>query len=132
MILLDTNILVALLDKRDGLHAKARADLRALKRPFGAIDAVLVECFALVRDPALRRRLWVLLSQLGVQPVSFDDGWWDRIQHWMTKYQDHHPDLCDALLIEAAVQKHAKIWTYDREFSEIWRTRDGQKLKLAR
>lgn len=44
MILVDTNVLVALVDERDRLHVRARGDLKRVgKKELGVTSAVLTE-----------------------------------------------------------------------------------------
>jgi predicted nucleic acid-binding protein len=66
MLLLDTNVLVALVDERDGLHARARRDLKRLKGPFGATSATLCEACFLLPASYLRERLRFILNRLPV------------------------------------------------------------------
>jgi hypothetical protein len=35
------------------------------------------------------------------------------------------------MLVVTAGRNHLTLWTYDREFQQLWRTPDGQKLKLV-
>ncbi len=55
MILIDTNVLVALVDEGDGLRGLAMADLGKFKGPYEILDAVLVETYFLLNDSNLRR-----------------------------------------------------------------------------
>lgn len=43
----------------------------------------------------------------------------------------HEPDLCDAMLVAAATQQRCAIWTYDTEFTKLWRSLEGKALKVA-
>jgi predicted nucleic acid-binding protein len=131
MILLDTNVLVALVDERDGLRSRAMADLGKLKGPYGVLDAVLVETHFLLHDAYLRKRMRFALSKLTARHVPVQPAWWDMIFDWLDKYERHEPDLCDAMLVVAAARADLTIWTYDREFRQVWRSPEGRALRLA-
>jgi predicted nucleic acid-binding protein len=131
MILVDTNVLVALVDERDGLRERAMADLGKLKGPFGVLDAVLVETHFLLDDAYLRKRMRFALSKLAARHVQLQPDWWDTVFDWLEKYERHEPDLCDAMLVVAAARADLTVWTYDREFRQVWRRPDGRALRLA-
>src|SRR4051812_4749736 len=57
MILIDTSVLVALVDERDRLRSRAMAELGKLKGPLEVLDAVLVETYFLLNELYLRQRL---------------------------------------------------------------------------
>lgn len=130
MILVDTNVLVALVDERDRLHANAKRDLRKLKRgPLVVTWSVLAETLFLLERPFERRRLRFLLDALdvGAAPAAERSAVFD----WMEKYEAHQPDLADAELVSLARARGVRVWTYDREFATVWRRADGTKVPLA-
>lgn len=131
MILIDTNVIVALVDERDGLRVRAMADLAKLRGPYGVIDAVLVETHFLLEDAYLRQRLRFILSRLSVQHVQVSPSCWSVIFDWLDKYAPHEPDLCDAMLVAVATLERRIIWTYDQEFRKLWRSPDGRPLAIA-
>jgi predicted nucleic acid-binding protein len=131
MIFIDTNVLVALVDERDGLHTRALTDLGKLKGPYGILDAVLVEAYFLLGDRYLRERVRFTLTRLAVRHMSMQPDAWSSVFDWLDKYAGHEPDLCDAMLVVTAGRNHLTLWTYDREFQQLWRTPEGQKLKLV-
>jgi predicted nucleic acid-binding protein len=131
VILIDTNVLIALVNERDALHARAVADSRSLKSPFGVIDAVLVESLWVLSASYLRRRLWQTLLGMSAEHINVESAWWPTIAAWMDKYDTHSPDLCDAVLLQVSSQKHAKIWTYDKEFRTVWKDSSGQHPQLV-
>jgi len=130
MILIDTNVLVALVDERDGLHARTKRDLRRVRGPFGVTGAVLSECCFLLEASYLRQRLSLLLEQMACVAIEPDAPWWSDVFAWMERYAEHSPDLCDALLAILAARMQATIWSYDREFHAIWRDPTGKRLKV--
>lgn len=131
MILLDTNVLVALVDERDRLHARAARDLNKLSGPFGVMSAVLAETCFLLEAGYLRQRLSLLLERIPATAIELEAPWWGEVFTWLHRYADHDPDLCDALLVTQSHRIKAAIWTYDSDFKTVWRNRDGKKPTLV-
>lgn len=131
MILVDTNVLVALVDERDRLHRRAKRDLHKLRGPFGVTSVVLSEACFLLEDSYLRDRLSMLLQRMSIVPVELDSPWWQDVFDWLARYADHTPDLCDAMLIVLSSRIGAAIWTYDTEFRKAWRRPDGKLVVMA-
>jgi len=135
VILLDTNVLVALTDPRERLHRRAARDLRRLARsPLGVPLPVLTEaCFLLPRAHH-RARLRDLLQALsaGPCPIADDAGLRNDIFAWLAGYADHEPDWTDGYLaVVCGRERRFKVWTDDREFRTIWRRPDGSRIPLA-
>jgi predicted nucleic acid-binding protein len=131
MILLDSNVLVALADERDRLHKRAWSDLRGLKGPFGVPSAVLVESCVFLEAAHERARLRAMLDSLRMQPLEPTTPWWSDLFAWLSHYAEHAPDFCDAMLVLLATRHASSIWTYDKEFRNIWRRLDGKALKIV-
>ena len=132
MLLLDTNVLVALVDERDGLHARARRDLKRLKGPFGATSATLCEACFLLPASYLRERLRFILNRLPVHLVGLEPALRDEVFGWLKRYAEHQPDWCDAELVVLASGNMASIWTYEmRNFRATWRGCDGSRLQVV-
>lgn len=131
MTLIDTNVLVALVDERDGLRSRAMADIKKVKGPFEILDAVLVETFFLLHETYLRQRVRFVLDRLSVRHTQVQAEWWSAIFDWLEKYARHEPDLCDAMLVVAGTQQKHAIWTYDAEFARLWRSPEGKALELV-
>ncbi len=135
MILIDTGPLVALCDRHDALHKLAVTHLERLKHnPLGVSTATLTEaCFHLT-GPAQRARLRQLLAILSIAPIEaqLHDTIWMDVFDWLEKYADQEPDFADACLaVLCGLDSRTRIWTYDREFSTIWRKPDGSPIPLA-
>ena len=135
MILIDTTPLVALSDPRDGLHAKALADLdRIAKRGIVLCEPVLTEaCFLLGRQ-VQRARLERLVVELGMTPLAIEDVAELRLEvfRWLARYAEHQPDWADGYLaVVSERQKDARVWTYDAEFRTTWRRPSGKRIPLA-
>ena len=132
MILLDTNVLVALVDRRDPLRARVERDLPRLHRAGLVLTIpVLTESLHFLTTRSQRRHLQALIAELSVRvanPLPDPDG----VLSWLIQYGDSDPDFTDAFLVAVtAIHKRSRIWTYDREFALIWRRPDGSRVPLA-
>ena len=135
MILIDTGPLVALCDARDSKHRLAVRHLESLAaNAFGTCDAVLTEaCFHLPHK-SQRLRLRALLRELDVDPVPTDPDarFWSDALEWFEGYAEHEPDWTDACLaVLSGRDRQTRIWTYDREFSTVWRRPNGTAIPIA-
>jgi predicted nucleic acid-binding protein len=130
VILIDTNVLVALVDEKDELHQTAKRHLRTLKgSPLVVTWAVLAESYFLLVRPFERQRLRFLLDSLGVgEAPAIARG---AVLDWMEAYGEHEPDLADAELVVLTQSRGRKVWTYDSEFSTVWRRPDGTRVPVA-
>jgi predicted nucleic acid-binding protein len=134
-ILIDTTPLVALCDAHDEKHRIATRHLESLRsREFAVCDAVLTEACFHLPYPNQRQRLRALLDVLGAQPVPLanEGAFWLEVFEWLAKYADHEPDWADGCLaVLSQWDRHAKVWTYDREFRTTWRRPNGTAIPLA-
>lgn len=135
MILIDTNVLVALSNPRDRLNRRARSDLRRLvSQPMMLTQEVLTEALALVASQAGRPRLRGVIEALDFQPcpTSAHPQFWTEVFSWLEKYADHDPDWTDGVLVILAGRlRNCRLWTYDREFARIWRLPGGLRIPMA-
>jgi predicted nucleic acid-binding protein len=128
MILVDTNVLVALVLRKDRLHARAVRDLEKHARDELCVPAVvLCEACFLLATKAQRARLRELLAAMHVSEIREPRS--DDVFEWLERYADHEPDWVDGCLVVLAGHEH-RIWTYDREFRAIWRNVDGGALSI--
>jgi predicted nucleic acid-binding protein len=134
MILIDTNVLVALADKQDGLNRRALDDMEDLVgQPMFVAGPVLTETYFFIRDSHLRQRLAKYLDDLAIAPAPSDERHvWEDVATWLEKYADHDPDWADGCLaVLCGRERRFRVWTYDREFRTVWRRPDGTKIPLA-
>lgn len=131
MILVDTNVLVALADERDRLHAKAKRDLDALSGPFLTTSVVLSEACFLLTDAYFRERLRFLIDRLPLRVIELEERSWPSVFEWLSRYGEHAPDLCDAQLVVLAEATTSSIWSYDGEFKRTWRSPTGAVLRVV-
>jgi predicted nucleic acid-binding protein len=135
VILVDTTPLVALLDPRDALHARARRDLdRVARRALATCSAVLSEACFLLRHPVQRARLQRLIVELPIRPAAISDeaAVWQEVLAWMSRFGEHRPDWADAYLaVLCGHDRTSRVWTYDSEFRTTWRKPSGERIPLA-
>jgi len=135
MILLDSNVLVAMSDLTDELHSVAISDSEAVAHErMALITPVLAEACYLLRAPRYWARMTYLIESLGIEPFvpANERILWDEAFSWMLRYAEHKPDWVDACLaVLCGRDKRLKVWTYDEEFATIWRRPDGTKIPLA-
>jgi predicted nucleic acid-binding protein len=135
MILVDTNALVGLADATDPLHRIATADLLLLNgQKLITPTAVLAEAYHLLRSPSQREKLHALMELLSIRPCSVEDEYtlWVEVFGWLARYAEHEPDWTDAYLaVLSGRDRRFKVWTYDQEFTTIWRRPDGSRIPLA-
>lgn len=132
--LVDTGPLVALVDAHDRLHARALAQLDRLTGPLWLGLPVLTEACFLLGSAHLRRRLSGLLEREVAQLAVPKNGEviTRRSMKWLDQYAEHSPDFADAFLVcWAESDPTLAVWTFDREFSTVWRTLAGKKVRLA-
>ena len=129
MILIDTNVLVALVLPKDRLHERATRDLeKFVRQELRVLPAVLVEaCFLLPRAQQ-RARLAELLGAVRVRQAH--EPSWTLVFQWLGRYAEHEPDWVDASLVVMA-SREQRVWTYDEEFRTMWRRLDGTHVPLA-
>jgi len=80
-----------------------------------------------------RGRLSLLLERLPIAPLVVDhpSALRREIFAWLAKYAEHDPDYADAeLCVLAARDKRLRIWTYDSEFTRVWRKSSGRRVAL--
>jgi len=97
-ILIDTGLLVALFDRREPLHAAARAWLAAVREPLWSVPSVWAEAahFLPVR---LRVALAHAAARGVVKTSAPDAAGYGRVATLLDRYADLDPDWTDAELI---------------------------------
>jgi len=133
-VLVDTGPLVALCDPRDGLHARALAEVGALRVPRLVCLPVLTEAFHLLAAGPQRTRLGEAFSR-GLFELANPPGGErvaQRAMAWLEAWGEHDPDLADAYLVAwSELDAELRVWTFDRELRGVWRTSKGRRVPLA-
>lgn len=119
-VLLDAGPLVALLNRSDAHHARAKAITAACAPPFRTCEAVLAEAAHLLAkvDIAAPAGL-VALGRTGAIEIALHiDEHWNAIEKTLAKYRDVPASLADACLIRCAELYHEpRVFTFDADFA---------------
>lgn len=121
-VLLDSSVLVALLDRSERYHERSTAAVQKLESPLVTCEAVIAEsCYLLRRLPPAVDAILENTAR-GVFQIPFQlSRTAAEVARIMRKYRDVPADLADACLIYAAGQLGVgEILTLDRDF-EIYR-----------
>lgn len=132
MIIIDTGIIVALLDRDDQHHAWAVEQLKQFTLPFYTCEAVLAESFFLLnRVPRGVSQLLQLLRRPNVIQIKNEfETTCESVFRFIEKYQNIPASFADACLIQMAENhKKSRIWTVDKHFT-IYRIHKRQKINL--
>ena len=118
-VLLDTGVIVALLDRSEKFHARCAEFVRGLDAPFITCEAVIAESCYLLRglagaSEAVIENIISGIFQIPV-PLSREAA---GIKQVLRKYRDRKIDLADACLIRLAdIFDTADILTLDSDFA---------------
>lgn len=131
-VLIDTNVIVGVLDDTDRLHGRCVESLKAAKGDLVTTWPAVAEAVHL-----LGRRGWphqeALLTMIAdktltVAPLAADDA--PRLRALMAKYKDTPMDLADASLVRVAERDGIEnIVTLDRDF-RVYRAAGIGALKI--
>jgi uncharacterized protein len=123
-VLLDSSVIVALLDRRDAGHDRCKQALELVNRPLMTCEAVVTEsCHLLRHIPGAPEQVLLNLKQ-GMYGISFRLSMSvEAIGALMKKYVDTPIDLADACLIDLADELNTgDILTLDSDFQHYrWR-----------
>ena len=118
-VLLDTGVIVALLDRSERLHEACAEAVRELEAPLITCEAVIAESCYLLRKLAgaaeavienVAAGIFQIPSQLSQEAAG--------VKQILRKYRDRQIDLADACLIRLADEfGTADILTLDRDFA---------------
>ena len=118
-VLLDTGVIVALLDRSESFHKTCAQTVREVEAPLVTCEAVITESCYLLRNlsgasGAVIENIAAGIFQLPFQ-LSRDTA---GVRQVMQKYKDRKIDLADACLIRLADEfGTADILTLDRDFA---------------
>ena len=129
--LLDTGVIVALLDRDERHHPQCVEVVSDVAGPLATCEAAIAEaCYLLRRAPGAPEAVIKNIAN-GVfrTPVRLVDRA-DAVEKLLRKYRDVPMDLADACLVELADQLGSgRILTLDRDF-EIYRWRSRRKFEF--
>jgi predicted nucleic acid-binding protein len=130
-VLLDTGVVVALLDRSERYHAACVDCLQSLTAPLVTCEAVIAESCSLLRHlpgaaDAILENVEAGTFQIPIR-LSVSAPHLRRI---FRKYRDREVDLADACLVHLAGElRTADILTLDRDF-EVYRWGANKRFEL--
>jgi predicted nucleic acid-binding protein len=123
-ILLDTGVIVALLDKDEWAHEICAHAIERLQTPFLTCEPVITEsCYLLRHTPNAIDRIFANL-EIGIFQLAFDlNRSASKVRSLLYKYADTPADFADACLIQMADEQNTgEILTLDSDFKHYrWR-----------
>lgn len=120
-VLLDTGVIVALLDRSERHHARCAEIVGELERPLTTCEAVIAESCYLLRGLKGAAELVLENVDRGIFQIPFSlPRAAGRVRSLLRKYSDLPTDLADACLVEMAAQLGTgDILTLDRHFRQL-------------
>ena len=118
-ILLDTGVIVALLDRSERRHDDCVRTLEEIDAPLATCEPVIAEaCYLTRRLPGAPEAILQNVASGAFQiPIPLS-GCADSLQRLLRKYRDHEVDLADAFLIHLASELGTgEVLTLDRDFA---------------
>ena len=130
-VLLDTGVIVALLDRSESLHRACAGAVRELKAPLITCEAVIAESCYLLRNLPGAPEAVIENVAAGIFQIPFQlSRESTRVKHVLRKYRDRSIDLADACLICLADEfGTGDILTLDRDFA-IYRWRKNKPFQM--
>jgi predicted nucleic acid-binding protein len=118
-VLLDTGVIVALLDRSENVHEACAGTVRELKAPLITCEAVIAESCYLLRNLSGAPETVIENIAAGIFQIPFQlSRECASVKHLLRKYRDRNIDLADACLIRLADEfGTADILTLDRDFA---------------
>ncbi len=115
-ILLDTGVVIALVNRRDRDHERCVAALASLRARLITVEGVLVEaCHLLRKVPLGQRRAIELVLSTGTEVFPATPARLVRALELLARFEARRMDLVDALLVVAAEELEvSEILTLDR------------------
>ena len=117
-VLLDSSVIVALLDRSQPTHSECSEIVRALAGPLLTCEAVIAESCHLLRNLEGAREAVLDNIAAGIFQISFQISQEaSTLKALLRKYRDRRIDLADAcLIVLASAYETADILTLDRDF----------------
>jgi len=130
--LLDTGVVVALVNAADPDHPRCREVWSRLRSRIYTVEGVLVEAAHLLsRAPGGADAAVGLVLDAGATLVAPTETRLNRARALMSKYHDTPMDLVDALLVVTAEQERvADVLTLDRRGFETYRLAGRRRFRI--
>jgi predicted nucleic acid-binding protein len=117
-VLLDSGVIVALLDRSEAHHEACARIVRSLERPMITCEAVIAEsCYLLRRLKGASEAVMENVAA-GIFEIPFQlSGATSGVREYLRKYRDRRIDLAGACLISMAEEfATGEVLTLDRDF----------------
>ena len=130
-VLLDTGVIVALLDRSEKFHRTCAESLRALEAPLVTCEAVIAESCYLLRNLPGAPEAVIENVVGGIFQVPFQlSREAAAVKQVLRKFRDRGIDLADACLIRLADEfETADILTLDKDF-QIYRWGKNKPFRI--
>ena len=130
-LLADTGLLVALVDRRDGYHSWAKAQVEGIDPPLYTCEPVLTEaCFLLRHLPGGSQAILDLVQKGLVQVELSLQGEVADIKRLLMRYADVPMALADACMVRLSeLSEDSVLWTLDSDF-KIYRRNGRSAIPL--
>ncbi len=134
-VLLDTGVIVALLDRSERMHDACAETVRELEAPLITCEVVITESCYLLRNLAGASEAVIENVAAGIFQIPFQlSREAAGVKQILRKYRDRQIDLADACLIRLADEfGTADILTLDRDFAVYrWGTNKAFRMLPSR
>lgn len=129
----DSGPLVALFNERDHLNGRAWAELERTPYRIEVCLPVLTEVLHLATAARARARLARAISEgaLRLGGPTDPSRTTQRALEWLDRYSEHRPDFADAYLAcWSEEDPDVRVWSFDAEFTDVWRTLKGRRVRM--
>jgi predicted nucleic acid-binding protein len=118
-VLLDTGVIVALLDRSEKFHKRCAETIQELQAPLITCEAVIAESCYLLRNLSGAAEVVLENVAAGIFQVPFQiTREAASVKQVLRKYRDRNIDLADACLIRLADEfDSADVLTLDKDFA---------------
>jgi uncharacterized protein len=130
--LIDTGVILALVDRSDQWHEPCVAAYNGSRLPLLTTQAVLTEVFHLNRgDQRQNASVWTLFRAGAIRVSEVGNEELPVIQALMDDYADRPMDFADATLVHLAQRENLSvILTVDHDDFETYRLAGGKKFTI--
>lgn len=130
-VIVDTSILIALIDQRDHYHAWACEQLGMIAPPLITCEAVISEAWFLLKRVSSGREALLLLLEQNQVSVEFElPAEQVSVVALMRRYQSVPASVADAELVRMAeLYPNSSVFTLDSDF-KIYRKNKNTPLQL--
>jgi predicted nucleic acid-binding protein len=131
-VILDTGPLVALLNRREKLHARVKAVLPSLASPMLTTEPVLAEAMYLLRNVPKGPRAVLAMVRGGLLRIPLAlEAQAEELEDLMARYASVPMSLADACVVRLVeLIPEASVFTFDSDF-RVYRARKNRVIQLV-